>query len=164
MQPKERGIQPTDGRAEEAECSIWAFHSTNSGDHKGGSKPEGVGLRCWEEKEGIVILPGEGDSEGCSDDLVVPGTKGQGPELLQDGPKEWESNGQFGHCQSEAMGMFDATDRMLQGAVVETIKVEAEIDMPGSQGVKLVLDAVEGAGPSQVADPLSEEQVRGQEQ
>ena len=45
----------------------------------------------------------------------------------------------------------------------ESIKVEAEIDMPGSQGVELVLDAVEGAGPTQVADPLGEEQVGGRE-
>ena len=84
-------------------------------------------------------------------------------KLLQDGPKEWESDGKFGRCWSDAMGMFDAMDCVLQAAMVETIKVEAKINMPGSQGIELVLDAMEGAGPSQVADPLSEEQVGGWE-
>ena len=43
----------------------------------------------------------------------------------------------------------------------ESIKVEAEVDVPGLQGIELVLDAVERAGPCHVASPLGEKQVRG---
>ncbi|KAJ1602649.1 hypothetical protein NDA14_007637 [Ustilago hordei] len=54
MRPKERSVGPTDDRTEEAEHGIWALHPANFGDHKGGPKPEGIGLGCWEEEYGIL--------------------------------------------------------------------------------------------------------------
>ena len=88
---------------------------------------------------------------------MVPGTEGHGPKLHEDGPEKWEGDGQLGRCRPKAMGALDATNRSFQPAVGESIEVEAEIDVPRSQGIELVLDAVEGAGPSQVADPFDEE-------
>ncbi|SAM84117.1 uncharacterized protein UBRO_20812 [Ustilago bromivora] len=143
MQPKERSVGPTDSRTEEAKHSIWALHPANFGDHEGGPKPEGIGLGCWEEEYGVVSLPrdgpdqqlswrqlvpgnlaasketGEGDSKGCGDDLMVPGTKRHGPELLEDGPKKGEGDGELGRSWSKAMCVLDASNHLFQPAIVK---------------------------------------------
>ncbi|SAM82423.1 uncharacterized protein UBRO_21068 [Ustilago bromivora] len=88
---------------------------------RGGSKPERVilpGDRADQQLGPQRLFPGDlaalqeagkGDGEGSSDNLTVPGAKRCGLlELLKEGSKEWEGIGQFGHCWSEAMGVFDA--------------------------------------------------------
>lgn len=59
--------------------------------------------------------------------------------------------------------MFDATNHLLQAAVREGIEGEPEVDMPGSESIELVLEAVEGARLSYVTDPFCEEQIGSQE-
>ena len=66
--------------------------------------------------------------------------------MPQDGPEEWESDGQLGSCWPEAMGAFYAANHTLQAAMAEPIEGEAKIHVPGMESIELVLDTVEGAG------------------
>ncbi|SPC64770.1 uncharacterized protein UHOD_12114 [Ustilago sp. UG-2017b] len=86
---------------------------------------------------------------------MTPGTKRHGLlELLKDGPKKWEGDGQFGCHWLEAMGVLDAAYHLLQAAVREFIKGKAKVDVPGLQGVELVLKAVPRQMSARVEQPV----------
>ncbi|CCF50659.1 hypothetical protein NDA11_005056 [Ustilago hordei] len=107
---------------------------------------------------------GKGDREGHSNNLPVPCSESCGLlELLKNGSEQGEGNRELGLCWSKAVSAFDALDSLLQTAMREGAKGETKVNVPGTEAIELVFDAVEWLGPGHVTDPFGEEQVQSWE-
>lgn len=103
---------------------------------------------------------GKRHCKGSCQDLPIPHAKRRRVvQLLEDSSEEGQCDWQLGDCWSETVCALDASDSVLQLSLGEPVKLQAEVDMPGSESIKLMFDAMVWVGASHVTDPLGEEEI-----